>query len=299
MTLILSLGNSDQFIQISDRRLTINGSLEDDEANKSGVLICSNARLAYGFTGLARISSTGFDTSLWLNKIIFESCPPDFLAHKILTRVKDRATFDFLLLQELRNIPIAQKGLSIMFSGYLCNFSPPLAVCAIISNILDQTSVQKNFYIKIMTEIRPSQDDLTFIQRVGNYRAMTQKDETLLRSFLSTHKPSKAIVKKAVLMVQEMADRPNAQNTIGKQISSIVIPRDHSPVETYYHSNVLQSIIYMPDTIIGINNETWSAYYGFKMEQNDHRAFVYPIKSENYMCPCGSGKKFKKCHGRK
>lgn len=54
MTLILGLGNREQFIQISDRRLTSNGLPQDDESNKAGMLICANGRLAFGFTGLGR-----------------------------------------------------------------------------------------------------------------------------------------------------------------------------------------------------------------------------------------------------
>lgn len=51
MTLILSLGNLDHIVQISDRRLTINGKLVEDESNKCGVLFCLNARMGFGYTG--------------------------------------------------------------------------------------------------------------------------------------------------------------------------------------------------------------------------------------------------------
>ena len=64
MTFILTLGNGDQVIQLSDRRLTVDGTLHDDESNKAGVLISDDARLAFGFTGLARIGS--FATQQWL-----------------------------------------------------------------------------------------------------------------------------------------------------------------------------------------------------------------------------------------
>ena len=70
MTLIVALGNTEQVIQISDRRLTCDGKLIDDESNKCGVLFCLNARMAFGFTGLARWKN--FETTKWL----FMSYPP-------------------------------------------------------------------------------------------------------------------------------------------------------------------------------------------------------------------------------
>jgi hypothetical protein len=70
MTLILTLGNCDQIIQLADRRLTVNGRLQDDELNKAGIFICANARLAFGFTGLAR--THGFETQRWLLSALSE-----------------------------------------------------------------------------------------------------------------------------------------------------------------------------------------------------------------------------------
>ena len=44
MTMILTLGNSDQFIQLSDRRLSSGGWSVDDESNKAGSLVCADAK---------------------------------------------------------------------------------------------------------------------------------------------------------------------------------------------------------------------------------------------------------------
>jgi hypothetical protein len=104
MTFILTLGNGDQVIQLADHRLTVNGRLQDDEASKAGVFICANARLAFGFTGLAR--TPGFETQPWLLSALEECGAPDYKAHNILERLTERATHDFQTLTALRRIPI-------------------------------------------------------------------------------------------------------------------------------------------------------------------------------------------------
>ena len=92
MTLILTLGNNDQMIQISDRRLSSNGKLIDDESNKCGVLFCKKARTAFGYTGLAQWKS--FNTQKWLLKALHDSAQPDYSMGGILKRLKLNATSD-------------------------------------------------------------------------------------------------------------------------------------------------------------------------------------------------------------
>lgn len=64
MTLILGLANQQQVILISDRRLSVNGKVVEDESNKAATLNLQDARLAVGFTGLARAGR--FQTRRWL-----------------------------------------------------------------------------------------------------------------------------------------------------------------------------------------------------------------------------------------
>jgi hypothetical protein len=298
MTLILCLGNRDQVIQLSDRRLSDNGKLVDDEVNKSGILICQNGKFAYGFTGIARISTNKFETSTWLNSLIYECCPPDYIAQNILSRLRDRINSEFILSSYFLNVPLKNMGLSISFTGYIVNFSPPRLVSAVISNTIGQNEVMRNFNISTETEIRPNDDNFTYIQRIGNYLAMTQNDEDILRSMLLDHKPAHAIINKAVSIIQEMADRPKAKNNIGKQISSIIIKRDQNEVITNYHTSIIKSETYLPDQIIATNDENHFAMYGGTLVQPEHIPFVYPKWPKNRLCYCGSNLKYKYCHGK-
>jgi hypothetical protein len=68
MTLIISAAVGDYLIQVSDRRLTKNRRLEDDEANKA-VVFCNRASFAY--TGLASIGSHATDE--WLVRCLINA----------------------------------------------------------------------------------------------------------------------------------------------------------------------------------------------------------------------------------
>jgi hypothetical protein len=76
MTLILTLGNREQFIQLSDRRLSsTDGKPLDDESDKAIHFVCANARFLVGFTGLAHAGT--FHMHTWLIESLSACAPPD------------------------------------------------------------------------------------------------------------------------------------------------------------------------------------------------------------------------------
>lgn len=298
MTLIITLGNSDQFIQISDRRLTVDGELKDDESNKAGVLYCKNARLAYGFTGLARAGN--FDTKNWLLKALSECSPPDYLAQNILERLKERATNDFKTIPPLKRVPQSSKRLSIMFSGYLYHNNPPRGVFAILSNFQDFSfsigngELWDEFKCTYYGEKRPSNEEFSVVQRVGIWPARKKGEVASLRKLLVEHKPVDAIIGKATALMSDLADRPEAGNTIGKQLSTIILPRDNTlPAKVGYHSNVVADTIFYPDMV----NLGWILSNASVSSGSASEPLMVPKVGRNEPCPCKSGKKYKKCHG--
>lgn len=88
MTLILAIGNLQQVVVVSDRRLTNNGVLVEDESNKATVLFCKDSRLAVAYTGLAKLGS--FSTRRWLPEALMESAAPDFLMGPTIERLTKR-----------------------------------------------------------------------------------------------------------------------------------------------------------------------------------------------------------------
>lgn len=299
MTIVLTLGNADQIIQVSDMRLSSNGRLIDDDAFKGGIFICSNARFVFGFTGLARCD--GFDTERWLLENLVKSGNPDFDAQSTLDRLTQKATQDFKNLPSLRKVPSEYKRLSVMFSGYLYSHSPPLGAYAIMTNFQDFATSQDAsaacdlFKCSYWNEKKPRQENFTFIQRVGARTAMSTGDEVSLRTLLSERKPAKAVVDKAVQIIRNMADWPQAAGTIGKQLLSVTLPRDfNAGFLTEYHSMYPRKVTYFAPMAISTRDRQMA------MAENALSAeipIVFPRVGRNEPCPCGSGKKYKKCHG--
>jgi len=304
MTIVLALGNSDQLIQISDRRLSSDGRLIDDDAFKGGIFICTNARLVFGFTGLAKYGT--FDTEKWLLKSLVELGPPDFDAKSILDRLTNKATQDFSSLPSLAKVPSEHKRLSVMFSGYLYEHSPPLAAYAIMTNFQnfetskDDSKAWDSFKCTYWNEKRPRKENFTLVQRVGAWPVMYTSDEISLRALLSERKPAKAIVDKAVHIIRNMASRPQAAGTIGKQLSSVILPRDFNtgPV-TEYHSMYAKQVIYLTPMAISTREmQVAMAEPELRLADDTGTApIVFPKVGRNDPCPCGSGKKYKRCHG--
>jgi hypothetical protein len=304
MTLIIALGNRDQVIQISDRRVTVNGILQDDESNKAGVLFCANARLAFGFTGLARFAE--FETRHWLLNALIQSAPPDFNAHKMLERLKEHATQDFQNLPPLRQLPNLHKQLTVMFSGYLLHHTPPLAANAILTNYqysnLPPINLNK-FECFYWNERRPLSEEFTFIQVVGFSLAVNNQDIDSLRTLLRERRPSKAIINKAVEVMYSIADRPQSQGTIGKQLSTIMVPKDpYTMVNSSYYTSYSTHKVYIPDMVFAQSAKSIAAVANATVEAvepSDTPPLAVPKIGRNQPCPCGSGKKYKKCHGLK
>lgn len=305
MTLILTLGNREQVIQISDRRLSWNGKPFDDESNKAGILLCKDSRQIFGFTGLAKWGE--FDTWFWILNTLFECCSPDFQINNIMARFKEKASNDFQNLPILKNIPSKHKRLSIMFSGYNYYINPPVSVCGILTNYqdfttgIDEAKAWDHFEMNCWTEHRPLDYPFTHIQRIGSWLAMNKEDELSLRNLLKESKPFEAIANKGVSIVRKMADRRKANNNIGKQLSVTILFRNiTSHTLAYYYSNVVQHTMYLPDQVIAINDQNYVVMADINIHAKNSdgslAVLAVPKVHDNAPCPCKGGLKYKDCH---
>jgi hypothetical protein len=307
MTFILALGNREQFIQISDRRLSWDGKLVDDESNKAGILLCKDARHIFGFTGLAKYEK--FNTRQWLLNALYECCPPDYKINRIMPRLMERATRDFQNLPVLKSLEPRRKRLSIMFSGYNYYVDPPMGALGILTNYQnfqtgkDDHEAWDHFEMNCWSEIRPLEHEFTIVQRVGNWTAMTGEDEIALRELLKKLKPHQAIADKAVTLVRKMADRPKAKGTIGKELSVVVLQRDVSQhVLSRYYATTVGPKMFAPDEIVGISDTRRHAHADREIwieSAAGPEPWVIPKVKGNSPCPCKkSGKRYKDCCGR-
>jgi hypothetical protein len=271
------------------------------------VLECDNARLVFGFTGLA--SYSGFNTRRWLLDALYDVSPPDYLAKEIIDRFTEKATETFLSNRAIKRARPQDKRLSVIFSGYLYHHEPPMLGYALVSNFQDfverreSTEANPEFHVQYWYERRPSDERATLVQRIGAWRAMVADDELELRTLLEHGKPVRAVVGKAVEVVRRMAERPAAGGTIGKQVSTIHLPADRGEsVQSGYYVDRTSYTLYMPDMVVARKDRGSFAMRDFEIKKYDGESHnplpvQVPKVGQNAPCPCGSGKKYKSCHG--
>jgi hypothetical protein len=292
MTLITSQLNEHQAILISDRRLTVNGRLVDDESNKAATFFCEDARLAMAFTGVARAGK--FETSRTLLDILLRASQAEHLLSTTIPR------FVELLTEEIgkANIPAVSRHLTVVFAGYTHQGSLVRPVLCQVTNAFDESGAQVSTAGKFI--VRWAKDPLG-LYGFGMKRGVSSADQNALRELLARGKPARAIVDKGVDAIRKAAQSASSSGLVGMQCTSIVLPVDpRSAVTAEYHSFTVKNKIYLPSAVVSTRNASfWNE--GARVEQWDSTGAPRPLSvrkvGRNQPCPCGSGEKYKRCHG--
>jgi hypothetical protein len=301
MTLILVMVNRLHSVLVSDRRLTSNGKLKDDEANKASLFVCQDARLAVAYTVLAEYGT--FQTRFWLPTALVESAAPDFQVGPTIERFRERATRDFAGLK----LNTRDKRFTVVLAGYYYGDATPRCCCWQMSNFegIDAqepplAEASDEFKAEFRGE-RPASDRPSLLLAAGEYRAVSQVDFDSLGPLVREYKPANALVGKAVEVIHAAADSSRAKGVIGKQCTSIVLPSklDEQAVGEY-HSATLARRRYFPSFIKASESGAFviaDPEVEVRGVNNQPIVLSVPKVGRNHVCPCGSGLKFKKCHG--
>jgi hypothetical protein len=120
-----------------------------------------------------------------------------------------------------------------------------------------------------------------------------------LKAMLEQRKPATALLGKSVAIIREAADNSRSAGSVGKQISSVVIPSDFSQqVCSGYDTAVPTNKIYIGNGVIALP-EGCSAFRDVLLEKvsDGPNPPSYALLPKNSPCFCGSRKKYKRCHG--
>jgi len=120
MTLILTTITRSAVVQASDRRLTKNGHLYDDSANKAVYVVCADAHVAIACTGVGRIPGIGRQpwlmTDVWLADYLAEINAGTMGLSAIADSIGERAT---MARRTLGNPAVRDKiRLTFVLAGY-------------------------------------------------------------------------------------------------------------------------------------------------------------------------------------
>ncbi len=303
MTLSVAILNDDFALVATDRRLSAGRYVGTDEQDKTFALLTDDARMSVSFTGLA--TANGFSTHDFLVKNAGEWAKPDYRIGGLVDRMCSGLTEKFKKDPVLRGISPEAKRLSILFVGYI--YTPdPVGSLFLISNFHDPgklplSAARENFNCWSHPAV-----DRPGVMFIGTTSGLDMPGLDQACTDAQSIGP-KAAAARLVNIIRKASDKAATKNTIGKQITSLVVPAGlQEPFEGEYHTAKPVRRIFIPAYVWATSKFSGAMFGGdvhagsspFHVDTSSP-AVAVPVVPKNRQCPCGSGKKYKMCHGRK
>jgi hypothetical protein len=229
---------------------------------------------------------------------------PDFLMSRIIERFRERASRDFAKIQIAKP---SQKYISITFAGYCYDDDPPRGYVWLVGNgPLADGKTSDTFISEYYREKRPTDEKPCLIISNGADQAFKEREADIeaLARLLRENKPANAIVDKTVEIMCQSAASKKSRNLIGENYSSIILPRNREKSATsYYHPTAATCKMFGVTTIVAVSKDSGvysiaDPEYEFLDKSGKPIISSVPKVGRNKPCPCGSGRKYKHCHGR-
>jgi hypothetical protein len=300
VTLIITTVGPAAATMVGDRRLTANGRLVDDDAGKQGYWLCSDAAVLYAYSGIARAGS--FDLQKWIPDTFYNVAEDgDFAFVPMISRLAAQTSEKFASHRLIKNAP--DRRTTITFAGFMGNGDP---VAAIVSNYEGSEDYQRDKAGDTFTWTtwrgtdRTPDASATFL--TGNLMGLKFSRWSELNDLLLEGRPPKALRGKSIDLLTEAAESSSSAGTVGKRMlaSTLLAPSERQPPEpsSLYISDVATPTIHALDMVTTLPGSR-SVIWGVTMGMTDGSIARFPTQPRNAMCKCGSGLKYKRCHGRR
>ncbi|MCZ6729715.1 MAG: SEC-C domain-containing protein [SAR324 cluster bacterium] len=301
MTLIISVLTKGFVVQVSDRRLSANNRLIEDDSNKAGIFQCVDGFFIYGLSGLAR--AYGHETNEWTQQALIDSAKDRPTTHATFEKFQRVLTDRFSNHPGIGRVSPSHKRTTIVFSGFVLQPEMTKPFMYVFSNFEDpvkgtrQQAAGSNFS---MTAFSPNTPDSSMIYAFGNWPAITAGGLQRLNK-LVLEGNSKPIKQKALDLILKAADADQA-NTIGKNISIVELSAK-LPVAPIcsIHAGHNRNDMFFPDQVIAFGRNRNLITKDMKIDSNADQSSLpifVPKVNRNAPCPCGSGKKYKRCRSK-
>jgi hypothetical protein len=150
-------------------------------------------------------------------------------------------------------------------------------------------------------EAIPQSERFGWVFRLGQWRGVSKDQYTRLERLLGEDRPPHAILGCALKIMHAASDAAVTRQTVGKQISAIIIPSD--PSESPYcraESNVPTNDVFMPDMLVATSakNCIWMRLGVTHVPTGKERFALVPRVHRKALCPCESGETYGRCHRR-
>ncbi|MCZ7463551.1 SEC-C domain-containing protein [Rhizobium rhizogenes] len=300
MTLIITTVGPNVVTMVGDRRLSYDGKILEDDAGKMGHWVCEDASMLYAYTGVAKAGS--FDLRKWIQNTL-QSVAADggfgFLA--MVSRLCTAATDIFEKHPVLKKV--SDKRTTIIFAGYMGNGDPAAALVSNFENDGDfplKNAMDHFEWCSWRATKQTADASATFM--TGNISGLKFSRWSELNDLVLQGRPEAALRGKSVDLLLEAASSPLSGVTIGKRLlsASLTRPKGNIPPvpSSLYITDEASSVIYGLDEVTTMEAAS-VAIHGMTLSFDDGDIAVFPRRRVNEPCSCGSGKKYKRCHGRR
>lgn len=313
VTLVLIGGNRERAFLACDRQITGPSTLLKDrnpgDYEKSGVVMYEDGRFAYAFVGLCLVGSE-WDASRNVAEILSDSAAPDFDLFQTIERIRQGLSKRFTRYRRLYGTAAC---FSLVMVGY--NYSSdPTCLCAfLISNYEDRNGKARTPNDEFITEIWGGGVDQSSTGGVlgtfGSEDLIAAAQQADFEKLIREVRPFVFLRDKAVEVIRDAAVASGRTAHVGRRCTVIEVPHERSdPVQSWYIPDASSPTIYFPTKVVAKRTEivaiagqsvstvppAWHA--GHSAQGGSAIAGARPFK--NAPCPCGSGRKYKRCHGR-
>lgn len=315
MTLCLAAGGANYTVVLADRRITSARRVEDDEFPKVLEFTSPTARFGVTFSGLA--VAPALDMSFAVAELLVEAAKDGADPDQVVSGFATRLEAKFAALPG--SVPETAKPTVVLFAGYKYGGDGSSEI--LFRTATNQSSGATATHPFLVERIGES-ERYNYLSAIGGWRALPERGRIELGELLDAGKPAQAVVGKGVEVMRAAARSAQARDQIGGQLLSLVIPADRSvEASAAYHTEFASDTYFFPGSVtvdangLGIAMARGSITSGalsadevraryrramrgapHDMTQRFHPIAI-PKVGRNQPCPCGSGRKYKRCHG--
>jgi hypothetical protein len=303
MTLLIAGVTQPYAVVLADRRVSGAGR-PDDEYNKMTALFAADGKGVFAFTGLA--SFLRLDTAQVIVDALVGRADPEREVGLMVDRLTD------VLGEELAKVrlPVSQKRLSVLFAGYTYRDDGPDTDTMTVEATLCRLSnfqrgrvtypVASAHFWKDDAVVRRPETGAPFLFAVaGTTGGLVPQEISRIEDLIHEQRPPEAVVSKAIEVGRVAAKSTKSRGYVGESWSSaIVYSQAGRSTWVEYYSPVLTTQQFSVNLVDASSGEQPVVAISNLVAETDRPISVgFPGTPRNAPCPCGSGGKYKRCHG--
>lgn len=306
MTLITAAANFEFVVQVADRRLTGPSGALPDEQTKAIHFHLPDADFLVGYTGLAMAGPEPMHRLL-MQVLADAATGASFKLLDTATAIADGLT-ELFARSKIARYRRQDRRLSMMMTGFhRVDHERHTVIQGFWSNfqewgVGDSPEAWDLFKFTPLS-VKAGEEWPTLIQRIGAYDALRQdRVDREFRPLLASGRPPAAIRDKIIRVLPEQAA---LHPTIGVNANAAILYPDGTVEWSYWTGSpgwqysLGNTVWATPDQVLMIADTEVHASTSDGTVDETGRPMVVPQVPKNKPCPCGSGRRYRRCHGER